>query len=123
MGGTSVSCTRTGRRSLRALHRAMMTMMLAAVLAVGAGVLQQWNLTALAQHGEAEDPQAHFDMIAERLSLSEAQRETLAEPFHAAFAAMQELQQQMLSQPRIKMTIFPLKRSSIFVPKVPTIRF
>ena len=67
---------------MRTLHRAMMTVMLAAILAVGVGE---------AQHGHSTDPQDHFTDIAERLDLTAAQRETLEEPFHEAMAAISEL--------------------------------
>ena len=64
------------------LHRTMMTVMLAAVAAVGVGE---------AQHGHSADPQDHFTVIADRLDLTSAQRETLEEPFREMMAAMQEL--------------------------------
>ena len=76
---------------MRTLHRAMMTVMLTAVLAVAVGAMHPWTLTAEAQHGEAADPRAHLDAVAERLELTDVQRETLEKPFHEAFAAMQEL--------------------------------
>ena len=76
---------------MRILGRAIMTMMLAAVVALAVGVHQPWSLTAEAQHGQTDDPEAHFNQIAERLELTAAQRETLAEPFREAFAAMQQL--------------------------------
>ncbi len=67
---------------MRTLHRAMMTVMLAAILEVGVGE---------AQHGHSADPQDHFTDIAERLDLTAAQRETLEEPFREMMATMQEL--------------------------------
>ncbi len=67
---------------MRTHRRAMMTVMLAAILAVGVGE---------AQHGHSADPQDHFTDIAERLDLTAAQRETLEEPFREAMAAMREL--------------------------------
>ena len=76
---------------MRTLHRTMMIVMLAAILAVGVGAVPSWSFTAEAQHGHAAEPKTHFDEIAERLELTAAQRETLAEPFHEAMAAMQEL--------------------------------
>ena len=57
---------------MRTHHRAMMTVLLAAVFAVGVGE---------AQHGHSSDPPDHFTAIAERLELTAAQRETLEEPF------------------------------------------
>lgn len=42
-------------------------------------------------HGDAMDPEAHFDKVASHLELTDAQRDKLREPFHEAFAAMQEL--------------------------------
>ncbi len=67
---------------MRRHHRAMMTVLLAAVFAVGVGE---------AQHGHSADPPDHFTAIAERLELTAAQRETLEEPFRKMMAAMQEL--------------------------------
>ena len=76
---------------MRILGRTIMTVMLAAVVALAVGVHQPWSLTAEAQHGQTDDPEAHFNNIAERLELTAAQRETLAEPFREMFAAMQQL--------------------------------
>ena len=76
---------------MRKMPRAIMAAMLAVVVAFAVGALQPWSLTAEAQHGQADDPQAHFNQIAERLELTVAQRETLAKPFSEAFAAMQQL--------------------------------
>ena len=67
---------------MRTLHRAMMTVMLAAIFAVGVGE---------AQHGHSADPPDHFTAIAEGLELTAAQRETLEEPFREMMATMQEL--------------------------------
>ena len=67
---------------MRTLHLIMMTVLLAAVLAVGVGE---------AQHGHSADPQDHFTVVVERLDLTAAQRETLEEPFSEMMAAMQEL--------------------------------
>ena len=68
-----------------------MTVILASVLALAVGTVQPWSLTAAAQHGQGDDQQAHFNAIAERLELTVAQQETLAEPFLEAFEAMQQL--------------------------------
>ncbi len=76
---------------MRKLHQAIMTVMLAAVVALAVGALQPRSLTAEAQHGQTGDPEAHFNTIAERLELTAAHRETLAEPFSEMFAAMQQL--------------------------------
>lgn len=76
---------------MQTLHRALMAGMLVLVLAVAVGIPQPWSATAAAQHGQHDDPQAHFDLVAERLELSDAQRQALEEPFHEAFAAMQTL--------------------------------
>ena len=62
---------------MRTHHRAMMTVLLAAVFAVGVGE---------AQHGHSADPPDHFTAIAERLELTAAQRETLEEPFREMMA-------------------------------------
>ena len=67
---------------MRTQHRAMMTVLLAAVFAVGVGE---------AQHGHSADPPDHFAAIAGRLELTATQRETLEEPFREMMAAMQEL--------------------------------
>ncbi len=67
---------------MRTLHRAMMTVMLAAIFAVGVGE---------AQHGHSADSSDHFTAIAEGLDLTAAQRETLEEPFREMMATMQEL--------------------------------
>ncbi len=76
---------------MKTLHYAMMTVMLTAVLAVAVGAMYPWTPAAGAQQGEAADPRAHIDKVAERLELTDAQRETLEKPFHEVFAAMQEL--------------------------------
>ena len=103
---------------MKTLHRAVMTVMLTAVLAVGVGAMQPSVLTAQAQDGQAEhreelrsegqhghggpqhgdaqvgvpaDPAAHFAQIAERLELTADQQAELEEPFSAAIAAMLEL--------------------------------
>ena len=75
---------------MRKLHRTLMIILPAAVLAVGAVVVQPWGFAAHAQHGEFDDPQAHFEEIAQRLELSTAQRDTLSDAFYQAFSLMEE---------------------------------
>ena len=96
---------------MRALHRTMMSVTLAALLVFAVGAIHPWS-AALAQHGhesatqhghegttqhgdaaqhEATSPEEHFHAVLEHLELTEAQQEVLAEPLHDAFAAMQEL--------------------------------
>jgi len=76
----------------------MMGVMMIAMLAAAAGVIQPWAPTAEAQHGQhgadgqSIDPQEHFAAWADELELSERQREALTSPFTDAFAAMGELQ-------------------------------
>ena len=83
---------------MRTLHRAMMGVMMIAILAAAVGVIQPWAPTAEAQHGQhdgqgqAVDPEAHFQAWAEALELSAPQREVLASTFIDGFAAMGELQ-------------------------------
>ena len=83
---------------MRTLHRAMMGVMMVAILAAAVGVIQPWALTAEAQHGQhgeqgqAIDPEEHFKAWAEELELSAPQREVLASTFIDGFAAMGELQ-------------------------------
>ena len=82
---------------MKTLHRAMMGVMMIAVLAAAVGVIQPWAPTAEAQHGqhgggEAIDPQEHFAAWASELELSAPQREVLAPTFIEGFAAMAELQ-------------------------------
>ncbi|HXV63621.1 MAG TPA: hypothetical protein VEK15_23170 [Vicinamibacteria bacterium] len=76
---------------MKTRRQVMMTGMATTALAVGVGSLHSLGLTAEAQQGHMSDPQAHFDKIAERLALTASQRESLAQPFHQAFAAMEEL--------------------------------
>ena len=82
---------------MRTLHRAMMGVMAVAILAAAVGVMHPWARSAEAQHGDsrqhgqAEDPQAHFAAMADMLSLTETQRATLSDPFMEAFAAMEDL--------------------------------
>lgn len=57
---------------MKTLHTVLLSTMLVAVLALAVGAFQPWGLAAEALHGSA-------------------QHESLTEPFHAAFAAMQEL--------------------------------
>ena len=76
---------------MKTRRQVMMTgMATTAALAAGVGSLYSSSPTLGAQHGHS-DPQAHFDKVAERLSLTASQREKLAQPFHQAFAAMEEL--------------------------------
>lgn len=82
---------------MRARSRATRIALLAATLTTGALVGRGFYLAVDAQHGQhgqAPDPQAHFQKVAERLELTAAQREKLAEPFQKAFAAMTELHRQ-----------------------------
>lgn len=81
---------------MRTLHRVMMAGVLALALAVAAGALYPLVPAAEAQHGaqrhgQAADPDAHFNEVAARLQLTDAQRTALAEPLSQAFAAMQQL--------------------------------
>ncbi len=81
---------------MKTLHRALMTGMLTAVLALAVGAMHPGSLVAEAQHGHgqhgtADDPQAHFDELAKHLELTADQREAITAPFTQAFAAMQEL--------------------------------
>ena len=82
---------------MRALHRVLAGLSLATVLVVAIGAAGTGLVAAHVQHGHAAeqaepmDPQAHFEAMAEHLSLTPTQQETLAEPFLAAFAAMEEL--------------------------------
>ena len=64
---------------MQTLHRALMGLTLAAVLAAGLGTVGIFGQAAVAQHGQ-HDQQGQAD-----------QRETLAGPLREAFAAMQEL--------------------------------
>ncbi|HSF15776.1 MAG TPA: hypothetical protein VLK65_09490 [Vicinamibacteria bacterium] len=75
---------------MKTRRQVMMTGMATAALAAGVGSLQASSLVLGPQHGHS-DPEAHFDKVAERLSLTTAQREKLVQPFHQAFAAMEEL--------------------------------
>ena len=83
---------------MRTLHRAMMGLMMVAILAAAVGAIQPWAPTAEAQHGqhgdqaEAIDPEEHFQAWAEALELSAPQREVLSSTFIDGFAAMAELQ-------------------------------
>lgn len=103
---------------MKTLHKAMMGMMLIGALTVSLGMVNPTLLPAWAQHaqhGEAQHPEhgeaqhgqhgqhgemqhhdtsdarEHFHVLAEQLELSEDQMHALAEPFHEAFAAMQQL--------------------------------
>ena len=90
---------------MRALHRAMTSVTLAALLVFAVGAIHPWS-PALAPHGhegttqhghdgaaqhEATSPEDHFHAMLEHLELTEAQHEVLAAPFKEVFAAMQEL--------------------------------
>lgn len=82
----------------RTLHFAMMGVTLAAVVALGLGLMQPWESTATAQHGQpqhgdssAPDPMEHFHAMAEHLGLSDVQREVVTEPFMELFDAMNDL--------------------------------
>lgn len=83
---------------MRTLHRAMMGVMMVAILAAAAGVIQPWTQTADAQHGgqhdaavAAMDPQEMFEAWATELELSATQREALTAPFNDGFAALGKL--------------------------------
>ncbi len=76
---------------MKTLHSALMVVMSCAVLVVAVGLMPPWSLIAEAQHGEADDPQAHFEVVAKHLDLTADQQEAIGPSFHQAFAAMQEL--------------------------------
>ncbi len=85
---------------MQTLHRALMGIALAAVVAAGLGTAGFYGHAALAQHGQHGQNQAdsgaaglaeHFHRMLDELALTSEQREKLAEPLGQAFAAMQEL--------------------------------
>jgi hypothetical protein len=86
---------------MKALHTALMGTLIVGMAAVALGTIHPGIGVATAQHGhgsagqqdEAQDPAAHMEHLATQLELTAEQREQLAEPLHAAFAAMQELHQ------------------------------
>jgi hypothetical protein len=69
---------------MRTPHRSLMTLTLAAGLAVAGAALHAWSSSAQnthqQQHVQPADPQAHIDRVVEHLSLTDAQREALADP-------------------------------------------
>lgn len=86
---------------MKTLHQALMGTLLVAVLALAVGFVAPGSsitAVAVAQHGHAPQHEAAGDGLADRfhemieaLELTEAQRETLAEPMAGAFEAMQTL--------------------------------
>ena len=70
-------------------QRVWMTLAVAVALIAAFGAPQSGLLTAASQH--QDDAAAHFEAIAQRLALTQDQREQLLQPFHEAFAALQQL--------------------------------
>jgi len=87
---------------VNALQRSLMTLTLAVGLVAAAATLHAWSATAQnlheqhQQHGQpvhpqTHDPQAHVDRMVEHLSLTDGQRDALAEPLAQLVTALQEL--------------------------------